>query len=167
MPDLSIGRFRGGFCVYWHVAGRRTRHQLKACTRAEAEAEAIDVYRRETFAKADKGATVAALWQAYRDDLGAKSTSKTMRYTGKAVLPHFGHYRPDQITTEICRAYTAKRGDTGITQGSIHTELGHLRSALTWAVKNKLIAAAPAIERPAKPTPKERYLSKAEAPRLI
>lgn len=167
MPEISIGRFRGGFCVYWHAEGKRTRHQLKARTRAEAETEAIDVYRREMFAKAEKGSTVASLWEAYCADLGDKPTATTMRYTGKAVLAHFGHYRPDQITTEMCRDYAATRDGKGISQGSVHTELGHLRSALAWAAKNRLIDAAPPIERPSKPTPKERYLTKDEVARLI
>lgn len=166
MPDISIGRFRGGFCVYWYVDGKRTRHQLAARTRAEAEAEAIDVYRRETFTR-DKTVSVADIWEAYRADLGDKPTAKTMRYTGKAVLAHFGHYRPDQVTTALCRDYATTRMKAGISQGSVHTELGHLRSAMKFAADNRMIEVAPSIERPAKPTPKERYLSKPEVERLI
>lgn len=90
-----------------------------------------------------------------------------MLYTGKAVLLHFGHYRPDQITTELCRGYAAARMASGISQGSVHTELGHLRSAMMFAVKNRIIDTAPSIERPAKPMPKERYLSKDEVATLI
>ena len=167
MPDISIGRFRGGFCVYWQVDGKRTRHSLKARTRTEAEAEAIDVYRRESFARQPKGQTISDVWEAYRIDLGLKPTAKTMGYTGKAVLAHFGHYRPDQITTALCREYADKREKAGISQGSVHTELGHLRSAMKFGVNNRMIESAPHIERPAKPTPKERYLTKDEIERLI
>lgn len=167
MPDISIGRLRGGFCVYWTIDGKRTRHRLAARTRAEAEAEAIDVYRRETFSASQKGATVADIWEMYRKDLGDKPTAETMGYTGKAVLAHFGHYRPDQIDSALCRAYAAAREKAGRSQGSTHTELGHLRSTMMWAAKNRLIEKAPAIERPPKPTPKERFLTKAEVARLI
>lgn len=90
-----------------------------------------------------------------------------MAYTGKAVLAHFGHYRPDQITTELCRSYSRSRMTAGISQGSVHTELGHLRSAMTFAERARIIAAAPYIERPPKPTPKERFLRKDEVQRLI
>lgn len=93
------------------------------------------------------------IWDAYRQDLGDKSTAATMGYTSKAVLAHFGHFRPDQITTELCREYACKRMEGGILQGSVHTELGHLRSAMTFAVINRMIETAPSIERPAKPTP--------------
>lgn len=168
MPDFSIGRFRGGFCVYWTGPdGKRTRHQLQARTREEAEPEAIDLYRRETFARAPKGETTAEIWEAYRRDLSDKPTATTMLHTGKAILPHFGPYRPDQITTELCRSYEAKRRAAGISQGSIHTELGHLRSSMTFAVKRGRIDRAPHIERPAKPTPKERFLTPEEVSRLV
>lgn len=167
MPEISIGRFRGGFCVYWNEDGKRRRYSLKARTRKEAEPEALDVYREKTLAqRRDKG-TVAEIWEAYRADLGDRPTAKTMGYTGKAVLEHFGKYRPDQITTDLCRKYTAKRTKDGKSQGTIHTELGHLRSAMRFAVRERIIDRAPAIERPAKPTPKEMYLTKDEISRLI
>jgi integrase len=167
LPDISIGRLRGGFCVYWDVDGKRTRHQLQARTRAEAEAEAIDVFRRHHFIKSQVGMTVAQIWEEYRKDLGDRPTATTMGYTGKAVLAHFGHYRPDQITTDLCRDYAKKRVGDGISQGAVHTELGHLRSAMNFAVKNRIIEKAPHIERPAKPMPKERHLSKEDVARLI
>lgn len=168
MPDFSIGRLRGGFCVYWTGPdGKRTRYQLQARTRAEAEPEAIDLYRREAYAKAPKGQTVAEIWEAYRRDLGDKPTATTMLHTGKAVLAHFSQYRPDQITSDLCRDYAAKREAAGKSQGTIHTELGHLRSTMTFAVKRNLIDRAPHIDRPAKPTPKERFLTPAEVSRLV
>lgn len=168
MHDISIGRLRGGYCVYWTGAdGKRSRHQLKARTRAEAEAEAIDTYRKHHFVQTQQGMTVSAIWAEYVNDLGDRPTAKTMRYTGKAVLGHFGHYRPDQITTTLCRSYSRDRMAAGISQGSVHTELGHLRSAMTFAERARIIDAAPHIERPAKPTPKERFLRKDEIQRLI
>lgn len=167
MPDISIGRFRGGFCVYWHEDGKRRRYQLEARTRAEAEPEAIDVYRKETLSQRQGSETVAEIWEAYRSDLKGKPTAATMGYTGKAVLEHFGAYRPDQINTELCRDYDRKRTAAGKSQGTVHTELGHLRSAMRYAVKERIIDRAPEIERPAKPTPKERYLEKSEISTLI
>lgn len=167
MPDISIGRFRGGFCVYWWENGKRRRYQLDARTRAEAEPEAIDVYRRETLSQRQANDRIKDIWEAYIEDLGERPTAKTMGYTGKAILPHFGEYRPDQITTALCRSYTRDRTDAGKTLGTIHTELGHLRSALKWAEKERIIKRAPSIERPAKPTPKERYLEKQEVAALI
>lgn len=167
MPDISIGRFRGGFCVYWRADGKRTRHQLEARTRADAEAEAVDVFRRVSFASAPKGLTVSEIWQLYQHDLADRPTGRKLPSFGRQVLPHFGHYRPDQITTEMCRAYNAARTAKGMSQGTVHTELGHLRSALTFAVKRGMIDRAPSIERPSKPMPKERWLTPEEVASLV
>ncbi len=162
MPEISIGRLRGGFCVYWTGDdGRRRRHQLAARDRKAAEAEALDVYRRHTWRPA--GGTVADIWQAYRADLGARPAGVTMAHTGKAILPFFGHYRPDQITRDLCRAYDRHRRNAGRSQGTVHTELGHLRSALVFALGPK----APRIWRPNKPDSNVRVLTAAEARRVI
>jgi integrase len=164
---ISIGRLRGGFCVYWRDPdGRRRRHQLAARTRAEAEAEAVAVYRRETQ-KQHRPATVADLWQAYVEDLGDKPTARTMGYTGRAILPHFGAHTADTIDKALCLAYADKRRAAGVSQGTIWTELGHLQSALRFAQKTRLIDRAPTTWRPAKPESDKRILSRAEARALL
>lgn len=168
MPDINIGRLRGGYCVYWPRAdGKRTRRQLAARTRKEAEAEAVEVYRAATFASRPKDPTVADIWELYREDLGDKPTATTMGYTGKAILPHFGAYRPAQIDKALCLEYDALRREKGISQGSIHTELGHLRSALSFAYESRMINRAPKIWRPAKPQTDKRILNSGEARALI
>lgn len=168
MRQFTIGRLRGRFCVYWHNEdGKRIRLQLQACTPKEAEAEAINVVRAHAVKNGTSGFSVKDLWKAYIAYLADRPTAKTMTYTGKAILDHFGHLRPDQITNDFCRAYTEKRFKHGISQGSVHTELGHLRSTLNWAVTEQLIKFAPHIGRPSKPTPKERYLTKHEVESLI
>ena len=166
MPDIRIGRLRGGLCCYWTGPdGKRTRHQLVARTRKAAESEALDLYR----AKAPRpgGLTVSDLWRDYLAERKGRPVATTMRYTGRAVLPHFGALRPDQITTQDSRSYAAARRKAGIKDGSIWTELGHLRTVLTWAQKIGQIDRAPHIERPSKPAPKERYLTRPEIDLLL
>lgn len=165
MPDISIGRLRGGLCVYWTGPdGKRVRRQLASRTRKEAEAEAIEVYRAATYARRPKDPTIAEIWEAYREDLGDKPTATTMGYTGKAILPHFGHLRPEDVTKTMCREYDASRREAGISQGSIHTEIGHLQSALNFHLgKGK----APTLWRPAKPQTDKRILNAGEARALI
>lgn len=166
MRDYRIGRLNGRFVVTWRTdGGSRARHRLDALTPKDAEREALDVIRRETIPPA--AATVATLWDAYRHDLGSRPTATTMKYTGVPILEHFGALRPDQITVEKSREYTRKRTKAGLSAGSIWTELGHLRTCMTWAQKHKIISAAPHIERPAKPAPNERYLTRPEIDLLI
>lgn len=167
MSNVTIGRLRGGFCVYWDdpETGRRRRFQLAARTRAEAEAEARDRYLKEVAGH--RGPTVAGIWAAYIDHLGAKPTAKTMGYTGKPVLAHFGHLRPDQIQIADSRAYVAKRKAEGRKPGTIWTELGHLRSALHWGEKMGLIDRMPPLELPSKPDSKVTPLKDEEIQRLL
>lgn len=167
MPDYRIGRLNGRFVVTWTGEdGRRRRYRLAAETARAADAEARDVIRAATLPAS--GLTVAAIWQAYRDDLGDRPTARTMAWTGIPILHHFGQLRPDQIAAEDCRRYTADRRAAGKSDGTAWTELGHLRSALIWAAdRARLIDRAPHIERPAKPAPKDRYLTRAEIDRLL
>lgn len=166
MSRITIGRLRGSFCVIWHDdAGRRHRHRLAARDRKAAEAEAIDVYRRHAIQPTV--ATVQDMWAAYRGHLGDRPSAVTMGYVAKAILPHFGALRPDQITIDHCRDYVAQRLGKGRNRGAIWTELGHLRSCLRWAEKVRLIDRAPYIERPQKPAPKDRFLTNAEIDRLL
>lgn len=159
--EYRIGRLKGRFVVTWWEDGKRRRHRLEARTAKDAEREAIDVIRVETATK--DGATVADLWEAYRSEKDGRRVAVAMKHEWKAVGPHFGHLRPDQLTTTICRAYTKARRAAGKHDGTIWTELGHLRTVLIWALGTK----APKIERPAKPAPKERYLTHAEIRRLL
>jgi integrase len=166
VPDISIGRLRGGLCAYWRDEnGKRVRHQLAARTRAEAEAEAVDLYRR--LAGQPRDLTVAGLWEAYRKDRGARAIARTMAWTGKPILATFGALHPDQITTEACRAYVKARRKAGRKDGTSWTELNHLRICLSWAARQRMIDRIPPIELPAKPPPKERYLTHDEIDRLL
>jgi integrase len=162
MPaEYKIGRLNGRFVVSWWAEGKRRRYRLDARTRAEAEAEAVDVIRREAARPA--GATIADLWEAYRREKDGRRVAVAMGYEWKALGSQFGHLRADQITILACRDYTRLRRRAGKHDGTIWTELGHLRTVLRWAYGDK----APRIERPAKPAPRERFLSRAEIDRLL
>lgn len=174
MPgEYKIGRLKGGFVVSWWDDGKRRRFRLDARTRKEAEAQAPDILKR-VIVKQD-GTTIKDLWERYRQEKDGRRVAVAMMHEWKAMEPHFGHLRPDQITTEICRAYVAARRktipkgkgrsnpDARVHDGTIWTELGHLRTVLRWALGDK----APRIERPAKPAPKERYLTRAEIDKLL
>jgi excisionase family DNA binding protein len=114
-----------------------------------------------------KGKTVEALWQAYTADKAGRAVIGTMAHTWKALRDRFGPIPGDAITIEDCRAHTAARRTAGIKDGTIHTELGHLRMVLVWAERHRLIERASHIERPSKPKPKEAHLTREEAKRLI
>lgn len=166
MRQFRIGRLNGRYTVAWTLDdGRRRRFRLDARTRKEAEAEALDVIQRQT-AQAS-GQSVSALWPLYLMEREGRTIVRSMSSSAKPLLTHFGALRPDQITTDHCRSYARQRAVKGLAQGSIWTELGHLRIVTNWAAKKGLIPKAPHIELPPKPAPKDRHLTRKEAARLL
>lgn len=160
MQEIRIGRLGTGFVVTWFENGARRRYRLKASSRKEAESEGVDVYQRQTAKVSDQ--TVKSLWEAYRREKDGRRVAVAMKYEWKAIGPHFGHLRHDQITIDLCRSFTASRRAAGKNDGTIWTELGHLRTVLIWAHQRRLIDYAPAIERPQKPAPKDRWMTESE-----
>lgn len=166
MQDYRIGRLNGQLVVTWREGGRRRRFRLQATTTREAHAEARALLT--AAAAATPGAPVVAeLWAAYREDRAGRSIAESMRHTGKSILPAFGHLSPAQITTADCRAYIAARRAAGRQDGTIWTQLGHLRNVLSWAARRGLIERAPYIERPPQPAPRDRWLTREEIDRLL
>lgn len=163
MPEWRLTRLRGQLALTFDRGGKRHRYTLNTADAGEAHRIAPALYAQLTR---PAGRKVADIWEAYRQDKAEKSIATTMKYTWKAIGPHFGHRDGEDIAKAECEAYTAARRKAGRSDGAIHTELGHLRTALVWAVKQKIIAHAPDIARPEKPSPKDRHLTRDEA-RLI
>jgi integrase len=164
-----ITRLRGEWCVTWDDAGVdgsiiRRRYRLGTTDRTEAQTRAATRYAALTR---PAGRDVKDLWTAYCADKTGKAVLDTMKYTWRALSPVFANIRGEDIVKQHCEDYTALRRAAGKSDGTIHTELGHLRTVLVWARDNKLTTDAPKISRPAKPDPKERYLTKVEARALM
>lgn len=74
----------------------------------------------------------------------------------------FGHLRPDQITPELCDDYAKHRRAMGRSDGTVLKEINTIRQALNW---NKITTAR--FEAPSAPPPRDRYLTKPEARKLL
>ncbi|TCV66333.1 site-specific integrase [Neorhizobium sp. S3-V5DH] len=172
MPDWRLTRLNGEFCVTWDDAdGIRRRYRLGTTDKAEAARLATSRYAELTR---PRGTTVADLWEGYKLDMEGRAVVGTMEHTWKALQKRFGAMEAETISVADCRAHTEERRAVrtkqcpeGVQDGTIHTELGHLRMVLLWAEKNKLITKAPHIERPSKPEPKDAHLTREEVRSLI
>ncbi|WP_456107208.1 tyrosine-type recombinase/integrase [Pseudooceanicola spongiae] len=166
MREYRIGRLNGRFVVTWNEpGGRRRRYRLDAHTPKEAEREARDLILGITAPAT--GMTVGQIWESYQIEVGGRRQASKMVQTGRNVLPDFRHLSPNQITIADCRSFIAKRREAGRKDATIRTELGCPRTCLRWAHRTKLISAAPAIELPQTPPPRDRYLTRAEAESLL
>jgi integrase len=105
---------------------------------------------------------------------------ETLVTNAKALKRQLGDLEPDHLTTERMRFYRSRRRAEGhevgpadnrrkkpIQDGTILRELVTLRAALKWAQNQKWIVTAPHIEVPSQPPPRERWLTRDEADRLL
>lgn len=165
MPDYRLTFFRKAWAVGVWADGRRTgRFTLGTADRKEAERR-LDQFRRN--AEKPAHVTVTYLWEAYRAEKAGKRIVENMEFSGRAVLPFFGHLLPDEVTTDKCRAYAKARKKAGRKPGTVWTELNHLQIALNWSHGQRLIPYEVVVERPTKPAPRDRRLTAAESQRLM
>ncbi|WP_454686887.1 tyrosine-type recombinase/integrase [Agrobacterium leguminum] len=165
MSEWRLTRLNGEFCVTFDDKdGVRRRYRLGTDDAKEAARRAPARYAELTR---PKGTKVKDLWAAYIHEKHGLAVLETMKHTLKALSPQFGEIEGPLVSVDDCRQHIKERRAAGIKDGTIHTELGHLRMVLKWAENNGLIARAPHIERPPKPDPKDYHITRAEAARLI
>lgn len=131
-------------------------------------------------------ASIGQILDAYQADREANTerplhSPGTLRAAVAALKRHLGDLPPELLTSQRCRLYARERRAEGyevgpkdarrrkpVSDGTIARELaGALRPALDWAVAEKWIAAAPHVEVPAAAEPRERWLTRSEAERLV
>ena len=168
MPEFHVVPYRGKFAVEWRdETGKRFRQSLRTSVRSEIEPALRRFRQQYEERQKPESITVEYAWTEYKKTLGTRPAGVTMGFEWKAVGPHFGALRADDVSEEDCEAYIAKRRKAGKSDGTIWTELGHLRSALKWADKKGLITKAPAIKRPDRPEPRDKRLTREEAKRFV
>lgn len=160
MPDYRLCRHRGKFAVTWvDELGERKRRSLGTTDRVEAD-RALEVFKRETTRVALPPQTVGMIWAAYRKHAEGRPVAVTMGHEEKALKERFFGLDPAAVNDELVDAHITARREAGRSDGTIWTELGHLRIALAWAVKKGLIEKAPYVKRPPQPAPKRDYLTR-------
>ena len=168
MPDFRLVLYRGKFAAEWYEGSRRRRRSLGTIDRKEA-ARLLEKFKRdfEAAARPDRIACAYA-WDEYRKTLGSRPAGVTMGFERKAVIDgYFADIFADDVTEEDCTGYAEQRRAQGRADGTIWTELGHLRSALRWAEKKNLIVKSPVITRPERPEPRDKRLTRAESRKFL
>lgn len=111
-------------------------------------------------------------------------TVKAPERIGYAIPPlvaFWGELPVSAITPATCRAYGRQRvkvirrdPETRLpvetapaSPGTIRKELGILAAAIAWCAENGRLVNAPKVHLPEKPEPRDRWLTRAEAARLI
>jgi len=85
-------------------------------------------------------------------------------YAIDALLPFWSEVKLSFVTGGTCRRYEKTRGKSA---GTIRRELGTLQAAINYAHREGYITSAPVVTLPPKPEPKDKWLTRDEAARLL
>lgn len=89
-----------------------------------------------------------------------------MCYHGTPLLNFFGLKTLRDITGQLCRDYAKARGQK-VAQSTVRRELGTLQAAINhWHIESPL-DAVPKVWKPDESAPRERFLDRSEAARLL
>jgi integrase len=169
MHDYELCTVNGLFHVKWYDGTGKRRRRSLGTTDSTRAALALETFKTQT-AVAETGKPSAEIFEAYIKDRVAegKPAAQRIRDAWKRLEPTFGKVQPQAITEEMCKRYATRRRGDGVSDGTIHVELGYLRSAMRFAFKKrKWITAEPYIPMPRKPEPLDHHLTKDEARLLI
>ncbi|WP_230796825.1 tyrosine-type recombinase/integrase [Salipiger marinus] len=102
---------------------------------------------------------------AYAEEYGhTVAAPQRVGYALAALLPFWGSLKLSHVRGETCRRYAKFRGRSA---GTIRRELGTLQAAINYAHREGYVTSAPVVTLPEKPEPRERWLTRDEAARLL
>src|SRR5262245_14600719 len=144
-PRYKISK-RRGTCelIYYDTEGNRHRHTLGTDDESEAALRAPTIFAELTR---PRGKSVEELWVAYTYENSGKAIITPRVTTWKALRARFARLDANRISVADCEAHIDQRRAIGRKDGTIYTELSHLRTTLRWAEKRGLIDRAPYIKR--------------------
>lgn len=164
-----VGRHRDKLCVVYFEDGERKRHSLGTADEAEAQGELSRWLAEHERKAAGDDPTVKGIMDAYVENLRNRGKSSARVETARKALGAFHSLKPREVTDKHVADHTAARRARKVSDGTIWTELGHMRTAINWAVKKRIIRHddKPHVELPAKPVPRDRWLTKREVALLV
>lgn len=186
-PNFRLVRRGGGdrFSIEFWWEGRA--HRVSTGATDEREARRALAAFEAGWGKAEPPAqpTIGQLLDAYARDRKANTehplaSPASLDASANALRRHLGDLTPEHLVRERCRLYARQRRAEGyvvgagatrrrkpVGDGTILRELGVLRAALAWGVDERWIASAPHVEGPSTPPPRDRWLTREEAVRLV
>jgi integrase len=167
-PRLRFLKKRGCFYICWTEGGRSRERSTCTSDRQQAEivfAEFLRVRIRASGPRDPAEILVTDVLADYAQE-HAPHTSAPWRVAYAVTgLARFWEGRTvAEVTKEACRRYGASRGRSA---GTVRRELGVLRAAINYAHSEGRVTRPVVVQLPDPPTPRERWLTPAEAARLI
>jgi integrase len=106
---------------------------------------------------------VADILHAHLRDKVPEMKSRSSKYNVSNLAPWWGDKTLDEVTAANCKAYAKTR-----TQSAARADLEKLQAAIRyWHLNYGPLAKIPAVWKPAKSEPRDRYLTRSEAARFV
>lgn len=153
-----VCRYRGGFALEYYVGGCRYRRALGSGTLQAAHAEAATLIRAIDLAMHER-LTVGAIVGRYLERSRAIG-KETLAAHWRAAATSFDAADP-VMAGDVARQHERERLKQ-VKPATVAKELGVVRAALRWAVKEGLIERAPHIDMPPATPPRDRRLTRDE-----
>jgi integrase len=181
-PNYRLSKRSDRYHVQWWEDGKPQRVPTGQTDQRQAEVWLKQFIAGQGTPEAPARPTVDRILTGYLADRQAKPVRgyDTLVTNYKALTRHLGDLEPDHLTRERIRFYRRQRAVEGhevgpadsrrvkpIQDGTILRELVTLRAALRWAKNEKWISEEPYIEVPSQPPPRDRWLTRDEADRLL
>ncbi len=153
----------------WYIVWAEERASRRMSTRTRDKKEAERCLARFVAASHEPPEAFVTndVLDAYLATLKERRWSKNREYELRPIRRHFGLVHPRHINPALVRAYIAKRRHERKADSTIDKELRALRAALNWAKHERWIETPPYIETPGGSPPRERWLMREEARKLV
>jgi integrase len=167
-PKLRWLAKRSRFYITWTEHGRSRERSTGTANREQAEgafAEWMQHRRRRAGPSDPASILITDVLNEYLEQRGPKiATPGRIAYAVLALADFFEGNTVADVTPQTCSRYVEGRSRS---IGTARRELGVLRAAINYAHRNGRITRPVAIELPQRPTPRDRWLTRAEAARLL
>lgn len=164
MQRYRLTKYRDYWCAVWTESGRTRRASLGASVR-EADRQTAEVLFHDWVAKVEAARnaplgpiTIGTILESYFQ-------AKANVVFRPQLVDFFRPHLPSNLTEALAASYIASR--LGRAASTIRSELGILSTALRWAKKRGLVDYAPEVQLPLASPPRERWITKDEADRLL
>lgn len=148
----------------WYIKDGRHQESTFTSDSLEAEQCLVDYINDKNSPRAD--ATLTDLLSKRMENAQFKKLARleAIECFHVQLNKHLGYLRSDQLTSVYLQDYSEKRSHV---PGALREELIELKTTLNYALKKDWIGSIPEITLPAKRPPRERFISKEDANKLL
>ena len=179
-PTFSLTLRQGRYYVQWWENGAARRVSCRTSNTAAARRVLAEIEAGYNTPAIPESPTIGDILDAYRKDRMRRSVGPAFSRIIDTVQTVLADLPADLLTKERVRHYISTRRSGGLrgavyggrdvrplSDATLRSELKLLTAGLHWAKAEQWIAAVPVFDMPAETPPRQRWLTREEARRLI